>query len=304
MYYLLFGFLYLFSLLPFFILYLVSDFVYVLLYYIIGYRRKVVEGNIALAFPEKSVSERTRIAKQFYKNFVDTFIETIKLISLSDAEFDRRCKGDFSQVNAIAENGGNVLFLAIHQFNWEYVNLFLGRNMKIPFLGVYAKIENKAVNKIFYDIRAKYGSILIANTAFQRQIVEWLRKQYAICLAADQATAPEKGYWLNLFGRPAPFVTGPHKTSAKSKPAVVYIKMVKLKRGFYELIPCEVVTNADEYTPETFALKYRDYIEALIREQPANYLWSHRRWKHTFSEANEKQWVDKEPPGKHEKLSF
>ena len=138
MYYIVYGFLYLFSLLPQFVLYRISDLVYLLLYYVIGYRRKVVSGNLAIAFPEKTQEERTRIAKQFYKNFVDTFIETIKLLSLSDAAFDRRCRGDFEAIHAITEKGGNVLFIGMHQFNWEYVNLFIGRHMKIPFLGVYA----------------------------------------------------------------------------------------------------------------------------------------------------------------------
>ena len=201
----------------------------------------------------------------------------------------------------LLQTGGNILFLAIHQFNWEYVNLFMGRNMKIPFLGVYAKIENKTVNKIFYDIRAKYGTILIPNSSFLRQMVEWLRKQYSMCLAGDQATNPHKAYWLNFFGQPAPFVTGLHKTASKNKPVVVYIKIVKKKRGYYELVVSEIITNAHEYTPEEFALKYRDYAEGLIREQPANYLWSHRRWKHTYNDTFGKQWIDTVPPGNNMK---
>ena len=297
MYYIVYGFLYLFSLLPFFILYRISDGVYLLLFHIVKYRRKVVDGNLAIAFPEKTLEERTKISKQFYKNFVDTFIETIKLLSLSDAGFDRRCKGNLEEIHTITSKGGNVLFLGMHQFNWEYVNLFLGRHMKIPLLGVYAKIENPAINKIFYDLRAKYGTILIASSSFQRQMVLWLKKQYALCLAGDQATNPHKAFWLNLFGQPAPFVIGPHKISAKKTPVVVYIQMVKTKRGYYELKPFEIFTNANEYTPEQLALKYRDYLEALIRKDPANYLWSHRRWKHTFTDAYEGQWIDRVAPG-------
>ena len=297
MYYIVYGFLYLFSLLPQFVLYRISDLVYLLLYYVIGYRRKVVSGNLAIAFPEKTQAERTSIAKQFYKNFVDTFIETIKLLSLSDAAFDRRCRGNFEAIHAITEKGGNVLFIGMHQFNWEYVNLFIGRHMKIPFLGVYAKIENAAINKIFYDLRARYGTNLIASSSFQRQMVVWLRTQHSMCLAGDQATDPTKAYWLNLFGKPTPFVIGPHKISVKSAPAIVYIDMVKKKRGHYELVPAEIFTNIKDCTPEMLALKYQDYMEELIRKDPANYLWSHRRWKHIYTEAYSSQWIDPVPPG-------
>src|SRR6185295_3223576 len=108
MYYVVYGLLYLVSLLPFFILYLFSDFAYILIYYVFGYRKKVVMDNLTIAFPEKSPADLERIASQFYKNFVDNFIETIKLLSLSDAQFDKRCTGDFDLINRIAANGRNI----------------------------------------------------------------------------------------------------------------------------------------------------------------------------------------------------
>src|SRR5438552_1474349 len=129
MYYLVYGFLYLVSLLPFSILYLLSDFVYILMYYVFGYRKTVVMGNLAIAFPEKSLTEREVIASAFYKNLVDTFIETIKLLSMSDAEFAKRCTGDFSLINDIAARGKSIQLMAGHQFNWEFANLVCSRNI-------------------------------------------------------------------------------------------------------------------------------------------------------------------------------
>src|SRR3982751_2676804 len=157
MYYLVYGFLYLVSLLPFFILYLFSDFIYILMYYVFGYRRTVVMGNLAIAFPEKSLTEHERIASEFYKSFVDTFIETIKLLSMSDAEFDKRCTGDFSVINDLAKRGKTIQLMAGHQFNWEFANLLCSKNIKIPFLGVMANVENKILNRIFFKFRARYG---------------------------------------------------------------------------------------------------------------------------------------------------
>lgn len=296
MYYVVYGALYLVSLLPFFVLYLISDFIYILMYYIIGYRKEVVNNNLLIAFPEKSVSERERIASQFYKKFVDTFIETIKLLSLSDAAFDKRCTGEFSKVNEIATKGRNIQLMGGHQFNWEFVNLFFSRHLSIPFIGVVANVENKIFNRLYFKLRARYGTILIANSNFQRQMLDLMKRQYSTCLLADQNTNPSNAYWLNFFGKPVPFVMGPHRLAAKYNPVLVYYNFKITGRGYYHFETIEIVDNPASLTAENLALKYRDYLEKIIRLQPDNYLWSHRRWKYSFGEKYRSQWIDNVPP--------
>lgn len=293
MYYLVYGFLYLASLLPFFILYLLSDFISLLMNHVFGYRKKVVMANLAVAFPEKSLEDRKRIAVRFYKNFVDTFIETIKLLSLSDASFDKRCTGDFSKINAFAASGKNIQFMGGHQFNWEFANLLISWHIKIPFIGVVANVENKIFNRIYFKFRARYGTILIPNSSFQRQMVELMKKQYSIYLLADQNTPPEKAYWLNFFGKPVPFIMGPHRAAVKQKTVLIYFNFKIIKRGFYHFEVCEIIENPETYTPEQLALKYRDFLEGIIRQQPENYLWSHRRWKHVYDDTYKEQWIDR-----------
>lgn len=293
MYYLVYGLLYLASLLPFFVLYFFSDIAYVMMYHVFGYRRRVVLGNLAIAFPEKSQAERKKIAARFYKNFVDTFIETIKLLSLSDTQFDKRCTGDFNKINEIAARGKNIQLLGGHQFNWEFANLLFSRHIRIPFIGVVANVENKIFNRIYFKFRARYGTILIPNTSFQRQMIELMKKQYSMCLLADQNTYPGKAYWLNFFGKPVPFIMGPHRAAVKNTPVVIYYDFKKVKRGHYHFEVYEILENPGAYTPEALALKYRDYLESIIRNQPANYLWSHRRWKHAYSEDYSNSWIDK-----------
>ncbi|MEO6233504.1 MAG: lysophospholipid acyltransferase family protein [Ferruginibacter sp.] len=293
MYYIIYGFLYAISLLPFFILYRLSDFAYFLIYYVFGYRKKGVMENLEIAFPEKSYAEKKTIAKQFYKNFVDTFIETIKILSLSDKEFVKRCTGDFSAVDAVAATGKSIQFMCGHQFNWEYINLFLGRNMKIPFIGVVANIENKALNRIYNKLRGKYGTILIPNSSFKRQMVEWMKQQYSICLAADQNSAPERGAWMNFFGKRVPFIMGPHTSAARFQPVIIYFDFKKPKRGYYKFELLEIITNPEDYTSEQFLIKYRDHLENMIRKDPTNYLWTHRRWKHVYNESYSKNLVEK-----------
>jgi len=292
MYYLVYGFLYLASLLPFFILYLISDFIYILMYYVLGYRKEVVMSNLSLAFPEKTVAERERIASQFYKNFVDTFIETIKLLSMTEKEFDKRCTGDIHQIKGAVAKGRSIQLVGGHQFNWEFANLFYSRHIGIPFIGVFANVENKIFNRVYHKFRSKYGTILIPNSSFQRQMIEMMKQQYSIILLADQNTDTGKAYWLNFFGKPVPFVTGLHRTAVKNKPVLVYYDCKKVKRGHYHFAASEIVEHPEIYTPEQLALKYRDFLERIIRQQPDNYLWSHRRWKHEYNDTYSKLWID------------
>src|SRR6516164_1531275 len=134
MYYLIYGFLYLFSLLPFWILYGISNFAYVLLYYVVGYRKDIVLSNLAIAFPEKSLEERKRISKAFYRNFTDNFIEIIKLLSISEKELKKRFTGEFDIPNNYYESGRNIQYHLGHFFNWEYANLSLSLCSKFPVL--------------------------------------------------------------------------------------------------------------------------------------------------------------------------
>lgn len=296
MYYLIYGFLYLISLLPFFILYRISDLAYFIIYYVAGYRKKVVMNNLDIAFPEKSTAQKTRIAKQFYKNLIDTFIESIKLISISESSFLKKATMNLDEVVALTKKGRSIQFHSGHQFGWEYANWIVAKKLPIPWVGIYMRIKNKAIDKIFYDIRSKYGTKLVAAQDFKSRMHQLFDTQYSIGLAADQNPGiPSKAYWLNFFNRPTPFVTGPDKAAIRNKTAVVFVKFVKLKRGIYEFVPVIITENGGELKPGELTLFYRDFLEATIREHPDNYLWSHRRWKWPYSKEYAQQWIDKVP---------
>lgn len=296
MYYIIYGPLYLLSLLPFFILYAISDFVYFIIYRIAGYRKKVVFANLSIAFPEKTAAEREKIAKQFYKNLIDTFIETVKMLSISEKEFNKRAVVNLDECNALAKRGINIQFQSGHQMNWEYVNWAVVKKVEIPFVGIYMKLANKALEKIFYDMREKFGTVLVAATEFRTRMHQVFKEQYSLALAADQNPgSPEHGYWLNFFNKPAPFVTGPDKGARRSNSAVVFVKFVKVKRGYYRFEPTIITENAGTLQEGELTLLYRDFLEATVREHPDNYLWSHRRWKWDYKKQYEKRWIDKSP---------
>lgn len=294
MYYLIYGLLYLFSLLPLRLLYCISDFLFFIVYYIVQYRKKIVLDNLEIAFPEKSLTEKKIISKQFYKNFVDTFVETIKMISISDKAFHKMVEMDLSKVIALANEGKSIQFHAGHQFNWELANWMIAEKMPIPFVGVYMRISNRHFDKIFYDLRAKKGTVLVEVKEFRSKMHQFLNTQYSIGLAADQNPAdPKKGFWLNFFNKPVPFVTGPDKAAIKNKTAVVFVRLIKIKRGKYKF-ETEIITDqASGFKEGELTCLYRDMLEDTIRKYPSNYLWSHRRWKRPFTEEFYKQWIDR-----------
>ncbi|MEX0635757.1 MAG: lipid A biosynthesis acyltransferase, partial [Ferruginibacter sp.] len=243
MFYIVYGFLYLVSLLPFFILYRISDLFYLLAYYIIRYRKKVVFYNLRIAFPEKSEKERIQIAKKFYKNLIDTFIESIKLLSISDQAFKKRAIIDHTEIHALIAKGKSIQIHCGHQMNWEYVHWAIAREMTIPWIGVYMTIKNKVVEKLFYKIRNIGNTILVPKSEFKNRKHEVFSKQYAIGLFGDQNPGqPITGYWLNFFGKPVPFISGPDKGAIKNNTAVVFVKFVKVKRGYYCFEPT-VITD-------------------------------------------------------------
>jgi KDO2-lipid IV(A) lauroyltransferase len=288
MYYLIYGLLYTLSLLPWKILYFISDGVYVILYYIAGYRKKVVMSNLLIAFPGKTEAERERIAKDFYHSFLDTFIETLKFLSISEKEYNKRLTGNFDIFKDLYATGQSVQVHSGHFFNWEYMNWGIATRSPYPFLGVYAPITSKAINKIMFDMRSKYNTILLSAFHFKTSFHQYSNQQYLLGLAADQATDPAKGFWTPFFGKPAPFATGPEKGAQVNNTAIVLVHFYRVKRGYYNA-EFELLTREPKRFERGQLTKlYVQYLEKCIRKKPANYLWSHRRWKHDFKEEYRK----------------
>ena len=298
MYYLLYGFLYLLSLLPFFILYTISDFACFILYRVVGYRKKVVMNNLDIAFPEKATEEKIKIAKQFYKNLTDTVVETIKLISLSDKGFDKRITIDISGCDELVAEGLNLQVHSGHQMNWEYAHLAFSRHVKIPWVGVYMTIANKPMNRLFLKIRKKYNAVMLSTQDFKKDIRTIYNGRYALALIADQNPSnANNAYWMYFFTKAAPFVAGSEKSAVKNGTAVVFVNFVKVKRGYYRFEPKVITRNAKGLEDGKLTTLYRDFLEECIRRQPENYLWSHRRWKWDYRPIDhKKRWIDKNPP--------
>lgn len=295
MYYLFYGLLKLLSFLPLRVLYLLSDFVYLLLFYVFGYRKDVVMNNLAIAFPEKSEAERRKIMKEFYHNFCDTFIELIKLFSWDEKQIAKHFKCNIEVLNKWVGTGKNVQLISGHFFNWEIANLGLAAKSKMLFVVAYMPLRNTAMDKIIYDLRKKTGSILIAATKFRQQARELLKPPYALILVGDQNPGIlSNTYWMDFFTKPAPFVKGPEKGARNDHTVVLFANFYKVKRGYYTCNLELVTENALAYKQGQLTRLLVTKVEDAVRQRPANYLWSHRRWKHEWNEEQYKhQWVDR-----------
>jgi KDO2-lipid IV(A) lauroyltransferase len=285
MYYIIYPLLYLLSLLPWRVMYFIGDMMYGLMYHIVGYRREVVKKNLQIAFPEKTAEEREEIAKQFYHNLADTFVETIKLLSISGKAIAKRYKANSEVLYEFYNTGQNIQLHAGHFFNIEFVTQGETQsNKKYPLVAVYMPLSNKAFDRIMFNLRTRYGGILIPAEGFKTDFKEYVCGRYALALAADQNPPnPATAHWVKFFDRLTPFSTGPEKGARKHNTVVIFANFYREKKGHFRMHYEVMAINPNELAEGELTLLFVRRVEKAIRERPANYLWSHRRWKWEFN---------------------
>lgn len=294
MYYLGFAFFYLLSLLPFWLLYRISDVAAWVLCNVVGYRRKTIESNIRQGFPEFTTEQVLQTKRKFYVNFVDNWVETIKMLSMSKATLAKRAQGNYEVVAELQKTGKPVLAITGHFFNWEFVNLAMGAFQPMPMICVYMPISDKSMDRMFKYLRARFGSHLMAAPLLNREIIPWRKKQYVIGLVSDQNPSnPSNAQWLQFLNRPTPFLTGPERNAQVFNQIPVFTSVRKLKRGHYyfhfELLETKEDSRKD---PGAITRQIVQRLEDNIRKEPDSYLWSHRRWKHQWKNEYAPLWVD------------
>ena len=284
MYFIIYSFCYLFSLLPWRIIYQLSDIATFILQRVVKYRVAVVQQNLAIAFPNKTILERKKIADEFYQQFTDSFIETFKLLSMSDKTFVKRFSSNAEVLNDLYATGQNVQIMAGHFFNWEFANWGVGKYSQYPFIAVYMPLSNPHFNKMILGLRKKYGSIMIPATNFRAQFQKFATKgRYAMALAADQNPGnPLSAFWVPFFGQLTPFVKGPEKGAKLNNTAQVFVHFYRVKRGYYHS-EYEVMTTSPNYFKDgQLTALYVKVLEEKIKQNPSNYLWTHRRWRYPY----------------------
>jgi len=282
-YYITIPFIYLLSILPFPVLYLFSDGMYLLLFYVLGYRKNVVLQNLRNSFPEKSEQEINKICKNFYHYLCDLFLETFKTLSISKKTMLRHCKFN-AEAEALfaklaAENKSIVLVMG-HFGNWEWAGNSFSLICKHQLYVIYHPIGNKYFDGLMYRMRTRFGTKLIAMKDTFKQMLAKRNELSATAFIADQTPSPQNAFWTSFLNQDTPIFKGTEVIAKKLNYPVVYATVKKTKRGYYEIF-AELLTDASGATADgELSAAHTARLEADIIEQPATWLWSHKRWKH------------------------
>lgn len=267
--------------LPLRILYVLSDVVYVVIYYVIAYRKKVVRQNLERSFPEKSLQEIVLIEKKFFRYFCDLVFEVVKMSTISARELKRRYQFKHTeQIEAYFAKGESVLVCSAHYGNWEWGNLAMGLIFSAPNYAIYKPLSNKIFDEWFKKIRSRFGNHMIAMRQTLRTFAS-ATEPNIFSFGNDQAPAKsESHYWTRFLNQPSSIQLGIEKIAKKSARPIFYLKVTVLKRGFYEVDCVPLCLNSTATSDYEITEMHTRLLEKLIIAEPAYWLWSHRRWKH------------------------
>lgn len=269
---------------PFKLLYLLSGFLYLILFYIVRYRRRVVESNLRECFPDKSPVELKKIEKGFYKFFVDNFLETCKMSSMSEEEFSKRMKfTNIDEINSVLRSGRSIGIYLGHYGNWEWISSIpIHLDKKVVPAQIYHKLSNESVDRIMLENREAHGSVSVDMHKTARFITELVRekKECIIGFIADQTPRKrEIKYYLPFLNHKTPVMVGSEKIIKHYGFDAWYGKTKRVKRGFYEVEFIHLHEDPDSLPDFELTDIYFKLLEETIKEQPELYLWSHRRFK-------------------------
>ncbi len=250
---------------------------------IIGYRRKVIIKNLENSFPDKSAEEVNQIAKKFELHLTDLILETVKYRSCPAEDILERIKGDLSLVERLYKEKKNVAFLMGHRGNWELANLFSSLRFSHECIVVYKTLSNRAFDQWFLQLRTRFGAKLVTMENIAAELQKPRTKPYVVVLANDQSPQPKSAYWTTFLHQDTGFFRGIEVIARRNDLTILYadFSRIESKRGFYN-VTISLISDCCKVLPKNEILeKQIRLLERDIEEQPFNWLWSHRRWKHS-----------------------
>lgn len=291
LYYIVFFFWYLLSLLPFKILYLFSDLLYYPLYHCVGYRRAIIRKNLTESFPEKSLQEIISLEKQFYHFLCDYMVETVKLLSISKKQMRKRMT--FSGTEEIGERmekeQKTFCFVYLgHYCNWEWIaSLPYWMPASIHCAQIYHPLYNKTFDRLFLHLRNQFGGECIAMKETLRRIIEWKRSGQKTIIGFISDQAPKWNsihHWTDFLNHDTPVFTGTEKIGKQVDALIYYADVKRVKRGYYHCEFKQLAEHIKDIPDYEVTDLYIRRLEEMIRQAPPFWLWSHNRWKRTKEE--------------------
>jgi KDO2-lipid IV(A) lauroyltransferase len=254
-----------------------------MLYYVTGYRKKVVLENLRKSFPNKSEAEINRLCKDFYHYLCDLLLETFKTLTITKKTMLRRCTfTNESKVlfDKLAQEKKSIVLVMGHLGNWEWAGNSFSMLCKQQLYVIYHPLTNKHFDSLIYNMRMRFGTKLIAMRNTYRDMVANRHEVNATAFIADQTPSPEGAYWTTFLNQDTPVFKGTEKIAQKLNFPIVYACVKRVKRGFYEIHAKMLVENPAGTKEGEISELHTRQLEGDIIAQPEVWLWSHRRWKH------------------------
>lgn len=271
------------SILPFRLLYAVSDLLYILLYHIFKYRKQTVKDNLRLVFPEKSDLEIKIITKKFFHHFCDMILESIKSMNISLESMKARYT--FKNLDIIKDfekQNKSIVLMCAHYGSWEWIFILQTYTSHRGY-GIYKQLQNKYFDRLIKSIRARYNSYLIT-TKETFTVLEEAKKNGILSMngfASDQSPKKHKArHWNDFMGIKVPVHTGAEMLAKKLDMPVIFFAVERKKRGFYEATFQTLAESPTDFKDYEITDKFLKLVESQIHEAPEYYLWTHKRWKH------------------------
>ncbi len=279
---------FLFSLIPFRVVYMISDMAYLVVYHLVRYRRAIVYRNLKNSFPEKTEAEIAEVTRKFYHHFCDVMLESIKVYTMPDKEVVKRyLMKDSAELDRFAEDGRPGICVAGHYNNWEWGGIASESQIRHRGIGFYKPLSNHYIDAFVAKNRAR-GRNRVASIEQTHQTFKQYEDYPSLFLMiADQSPPqPRMVHWVTFMNQETAVLTGPERYARMFDYPVFYAHVVKLKRGYYDLQFILLCEHPKDAKAGEITAKYMNALETQIRENPAYYLWSHRRWKHKRPAGN------------------
>jgi len=283
-YHLALPFIYLVSYLPCRAMYLLSDLLYILVYYVFGYRKNVVTENLRNSFPEKPAAEIDEIRRDYYHYFCDLTLETLKTLTIPPAAVNKFfVSGDMSVFERFYKEDRSVIIVMGHLGNWELSGAYFSQMPFHQLYVIYHPLVNKYFDQLFYRMRTRFGTKLYPMKETFRGMLKNRKEVTATAFIADQTPAPGSAYWMNFLNQDTAVFRGTGTIAKKLDYPVIYLSVIRERRGLYRIQSELLVEHPGELSEEEITAMHTKRLERDIRDHPETWLWSHRRWKHKRS---------------------
>ena len=277
------------SITPYWLVYLKSDLLYLVIYHVFRYRRKVVRQNLLRSFPEKEIKEIKAIERHFYQNLCDQIEESPKMLRMGPKGYKNRVVISNPEViPALYEKEKSVFYAIPHSGNWEWFGKMMPDLSPHNCLAVYKMVKNPVFEQLMLYMRTKDCNLeMIESDTAMRRLLQLRNQKCAVLMVADQTPhGLDSDYWTEFLHQDTCWFTGLERIAKMLDYAVVFVDMKRVGRGRYEVKLCPICDNPKETEKGYIMEQYVREVERFIQEQPDNWLWSHRRWKHQRNQEN------------------